>query len=68
MRVDRTKIYCPRLPKGVSKAALKKGTKVELEHTADRKVAECIARAHLEESPYYYEELEKMERKLKRRR
>jgi hypothetical protein len=31
-------------------------------------MAKCIAKAHLLESPDYYVELEKMERKLKRRR
>ncbi len=43
---------------------LAEGVKVELEHTADVQVAKQIAKAHLLESPDYYIELEKMERKL----
>jgi len=46
---------------------LEKGTEVELEHTDDRTTAKCIAKAHLVESPLYYEELEKMERRLKKK-
>lgn len=47
---------------------LRKGTKVEYEHTTDRATAKCIAKHHLMEHPAYYRELEKMERKLRRRR
>ena len=51
-------------PSDFDKKALAKGTKVELEHTGDRKLAQEIAMDHLVEHPGYYEALEKMERKL----
>lgn len=41
--------------------ALAKGTKVELEHTDDEKLAKEIAKDHLVEDPKYYDKLEKME-------
>jgi hypothetical protein len=45
---------------------LLKGTKIELEHTNDKKTAQKIASQHLyKESIEYYNELEKMEEKLK---
>lgn len=56
------KLKCPRLPKSVSKAELERGIKVEYEHTDDRHVAECIARAHLAECKTYYRRLAKMEK------
>lgn len=56
-------IRCPKV-KGVSKAVWKRAIAVELEHTANRETARCIAAAHLEESPRYYTELAKMERSL----
>lgn len=43
---------------------LRKGTKVEYEHSTDRATAKCIAKHHLMESPRYYIELEKMEKRL----
>lgn len=46
---------------------LDRGTQVELEHTDDRATARCIAKTHLLESPFYYEELEKMERRLEKK-
>lgn len=45
---------------------LERGTKVEMEHTTDPKIARQIAKDHLAESPDYYVELTKMERKLKK--
>lgn len=45
-------------------AQLLRGTFVELEHTDDPVVAMKIAMDHLDESPLYYVELEKMERRL----
>lgn len=42
--------------------ALVKGTKHELEHTDDPDIAMEIAMDHLAENPWYYEELEKMEK------
>lgn len=60
------------------KAQLERGMKVELEHTSSRKIAKDIAKAHLIESgritktgkisSKYYDELYKMEKKLRRRR
>jgi hypothetical protein len=61
------KLRCPRV-RGISAATWRKGIAVELEHTSDRKIARCIAAAHLEESPRYYTELARMERKLRRAR
>jgi hypothetical protein len=43
---------------------LKYGIKVELEHTKSKRVAKAIAKDHLLESPQYYVELKKMEKKL----
>jgi hypothetical protein len=42
---------------------LKKGTKVEMEHTKDKKVAEKIAMDHLYEDLEYYTKLKKIESK-----
>ena len=56
------KLKCPRLSPTVSKKTLEKGIKVEYEHTDNRRIAECIARAHLKECPDYYTRLEKMEK------
>jgi len=44
---------------------LDRGTEIELEHTPERRVARHIAAQHLAESPHYYRELLKMERRLK---
>lgn len=55
-------------PSDFSKTQLKKGTKVELEHTNDRQLAREIAMDHLREDPDYYKALAKMERDLKRKR
>ena len=44
---------------------LKRGEKVELEHTASKGVARKIACDHLNESPDYYKELLKMEKRLR---
>lgn len=60
------RLKCPKLPKGISQAALARGTKVELEHTNNRRLAACIAKVHLVECPTYYERLEKMERACER--
>lgn len=42
---------------------LRKGIKVEMEHTADRAVAKEIAQDHLAEDPKYYDHLKEMEKK-----
>jgi hypothetical protein len=44
-------------------AQLKKGTKVEREHTKSDAEAREIARDHLDELPDYYDRLEKVEKK-----
>ncbi len=49
-----------------NKSQLRKGMKVELEHTRLRKVAKNIAKDHLLESPKYYTYLAKMEKKFKK--
>jgi len=46
---------------------LKRGIKVEMEHTKDPKIAREIAMDHLKEYPNYYAELGKMEHKLEKR-
>lgn len=46
------------------KTQLQKGIKVEMEHTNDRQIAKEIALDHLVESPEYYKQLEKMEKKF----
>lgn len=43
-------------------AALRKGEKVESEHTSNKQMAREIARDHLTEDPKYYDKLEKMEK------
>jgi hypothetical protein len=48
------------------KTQLAKGTKVELEHTSDRKVAREIALDHIGEDPNYYTKLKKMEEAISR--
>lgn len=40
---------------------LRKGTKVEMEHTNDPNIAKEIAKDHLMEDPEYYVKLKKME-------
>lgn len=48
------KDFCPR--------ALRQGTKVEMEHTRNRRFAERIAMDHLTEDPRYYDKLARMEK------
>jgi len=62
--------------KNFVKEELDRGTNVEMEHTTDPRVARDIAKAHLIEtgkitrqgkiSSKYYDELSKMEKKLKK--
>lgn len=47
---------------------LYKGIEVEMEHTDDEEIAKEIAKDHLTEYPYYYDELEKMEKKFENNR
>jgi hypothetical protein len=51
-----------------NKEQLQIGTKIEMEHTDSKKVAERIAKQHLCEFPgkKYYSELVKLEKKLKK--
>ena len=42
---------------------LKKGTKVEKEHTKSKSLAKRIAKDHLAEVPNYYSKLKKIEKK-----
>lgn len=44
------------------KKSLRKGEKVESEHTSNKQMAREISRDHLTEDPHYYEKLEKMEK------
>lgn len=46
-----------RQPKEFDPVQLRRGTKVEMEHTNDRKVAQRIAMDHLVEDPLYYVKL-----------
>lgn len=50
-----------------SKLELKRGTKVEMEHTKIKAFAKKIAMDHLQEDPHYYTKLLKMEGKKRRR-
>lgn len=52
------------LPKSYINAQLYIGMKAEMEHTENPDVAKKIALDHLNESPFYYEYLSKMEKQL----
>ena len=54
----------PELPKKYINAQLYIGMKFEMEHTKNPDVAKKIALDHLNESPFYYEYLTKMEKQL----
>lgn len=54
----------PELPKSFINAQLYLGMKAEMEHTKNPDVAKKIALDHLNESPFYYEYLTKMEKQL----
>ncbi len=49
-------------PSDFDSTELRRGTKHEMEHTTDRKIAERIAMDHLAEDPNYYRKLERMEK------
>lgn len=49
------------------KKELKKGIKIEMEHTNSKKIAKQITKAHLSEDPHYNTHLEKFERMFKRK-
>jgi hypothetical protein len=51
--------------KKIDPEQLAMGIKVEMEHTANKLIAEKIARDHLTEFPDYYTALDEMEKKLK---
>lgn len=46
-----------------NKKNLKKGQKVEREHSTDKSISKEIAKDHLSEDPKYYDKLEKIEKK-----
>ena len=54
------------VPVSLINKEIKKGTKVEKEHTKNKKVAKEIAKDHEVEMPDYYTELDKMEKKSKK--
>lgn len=49
-------------PSDFNQKSLNKGTKVEMEHTSSKAVAQRIAMDHLTEDPKYYDKLAKMEK------
>lgn len=51
--------------KSFNKKQLALGTKIEMEHTNNRRIAKQISKDHLVEHPNYYRELIKMENRLK---
>lgn len=51
-----------------NKTQLRMGRKVELEHTGNPKIANEIAKDHLEEFPNYYTGLAKLEKKLEKQK
>lgn len=53
-------------PKDFDIKDLREGTKVEMEHTKDRRIAREIAMDHLTEDPLYYKKLKKVEARAKR--
>jgi hypothetical protein len=55
----------PNIPHSFINEQLIKGIKVEMEHTDNPEVARKIALDHLEENPFYYQYLDKMEEELK---
>ena len=57
----------PTIPHQYLNKQLMDGIEVEMEHTSNPEVARKIALDHLYESIYYYEELEKMEKRLEMR-
>lgn len=58
----KAKIYKPKAKKYPEKP-LKQGTKVEKEHTPNKKLASTIAKNHLDEDKKYYTKLKKVEKK-----
>lgn len=51
-------------PEDVDPVELAKGTRHELEHTSDTRIAERIALDHLAEHPHYYTHLSRMEAEI----
>lgn len=49
-------------PSDFDQKALAEGTKVEMEHTTSKQIAQEIAMDHLVEDPKYYKKLKKMEK------
>lgn len=57
-----------RLPRDFDARQLEIGTRMEMEHTTSRRVAQRLAMDHLVQHPDYYIELAKMEAMLRKRR
>jgi hypothetical protein len=55
----------PNIPHSFINEQLIKGIRVEMEHTDKPQIARKIALDHLDENPFYYEYLDKMEEELK---
>lgn len=53
--------------KDFPKKAIKQGAKVEMEHTKDKRIAQEIARDHLEEDGKYYDKLKEVEKEEERK-
>lgn len=64
--IEKVKVYAPKKKKYDPKT-LKKGIKVESEHTPNKKLKITIAKNHLDEDPKYYTKLQKMEKKKKKK-
>ena len=55
-------------PGEYNKKQLKKGTKVESEHTTSKKLQKNIAKNHLDEDSNYYKKLDKIEKKTNKKK
>lgn len=56
------------LPKEFNQIQLKKGIKIEMEHTGDKRIAREIAMDHLVEDPKYYDHLIAMEKSVEKKK
>lgn len=60
--------YADNMPNHIfNRSQLRKGTRIEMEHTNNPRIAREIAKDHLMEIPNYYTHLTRMERRAKRR-
>lgn len=58
----KAKVIAPKSKK-YNSTELKKGVKVEAEHTPNKKLKTIIAKNHLDEDKHYYKKLAKIEKK-----